>query len=179
MVGRVPNDGAPIDAPSAAELRERLSQRELEMDSLRAELAETNKGVVALYAELDDQASRLREAADLKSRFLSYMSHEFRTPLTSITSLSNLLLARMDGPLTSEQARQVEFVRGAALELTEMVNDLLDLAKVESGTIYGGCPARKIKDIPTELISGQIERIANHYLVYAGWFRDANAVPKE
>jgi signal transduction histidine kinase len=135
MVGRVPNDGPPIDAPSAAELRERLSQRELEMDSLRAELAETNKGVVALYAELDDQASRLREAADLKSRFLSYMSHEFRTPLTSITSLSNLLLARMDGPLTSEQARQVEFVRGAALELTEMVNDLLDLAKVEAGRI--------------------------------------------
>jgi signal transduction histidine kinase len=96
---------------------------------------ETNKGVVALYAELDDQAALLREAADLKSRFLSYMSHEFRTPLTSITSLTNLLLARMDGPLTSEQVRQVEFVRGAALELTEMVNDLLDLAKVEAGRI--------------------------------------------
>jgi signal transduction histidine kinase len=120
---------------SEAMLREQLRQRELDMDALRVELAETNKGVVALYAELDDQAGQLREAADLKSRFLSYMSHEFRTPLTSITSLTNLLLARMDGPLTGEQARQVEFVRGAALELTEMVNDLLDLAKVEAGRI--------------------------------------------
>src|SRR6202050_5628229 len=120
---------------SEAMLLEQLRQRELDMDALRVELAETNKGVVALYAELDDQAGQLREAADLKSRFLSYMSHEFRTPLTSITSLTNLLLARMDGPLTSEQTRQVEFVRGAALELTEMVNDLLDLAKVEAGRI--------------------------------------------
>jgi signal transduction histidine kinase len=135
MAGYVPNDGAPIDTSSAAELRERLAQREVDIDLLRAELYETNKGVVALYAELDDQASQLRQAADLKSRFLSYMSHEFRTPLTSITSLTNLLLARMDGPLTSEQTRQVEFVRGAALELTEMVNDLLDLAKVEAGRI--------------------------------------------
>jgi signal transduction histidine kinase len=135
MAGRVPNDGAPIDTQSAADLRERLAQREADIDLLRAELHETNKGVVALYAELDDQASQLRQAADLKSRFLSYMSHEFRTPLTSITSLTNLLLRRMDGPLTSEQVRQVEFVRGAALELTEMVNDLLDLAKVEAGRI--------------------------------------------
>lgn len=47
--------------------------------------------------------------------------------------------------------------------------------KVESGTIYGGVPARKIKDIPTDLISGQIERIANHYCIYAGWFKDVNA----
>ena len=48
---------------------------------LRRELEETNQGVVALYAELDDRAAQLREAVDLKSRFLSYMSHEFRTPL--------------------------------------------------------------------------------------------------
>ncbi len=56
---------------------------------------------------------------------------------------------------------------------------VLEGTKVESGTIYGGCPARKIKDIPSELIAGQIERIANNYLVYAGWFRNANAVPTE
>jgi hypothetical protein len=55
---------------------------------------------------------------------------------------------------------------------------VLEGTRIESGTIYGGIPARKIKDIPPELISGQIERIANHYLVYAGWFKDANAVPK-
>ena len=56
---------------------------------------------------------------------------------------------------------------------------VLEGTKVESGTIYGGCPARKIKDIPADLISGQIDRIANHYLIYAGWFRDANDAPKK
>jgi signal transduction histidine kinase len=124
-----------INTESDAAVRQRLSQCELDVELLRSELLETNRGVVALYAELDDKAQQLRGAVDLKSRFLSYMSHEFRTPLTSITSLTNILLARMDGPLTSEQARQVEFVRGSVLELTEMVDDLLDLARIEAGRI--------------------------------------------
>jgi signal transduction histidine kinase len=63
------------------------------------------------------------------------MSHEFRTPLTSITSLTNMLISRLDGPLGVEQARQVEFIRRSVLELTDMVNDLLDLAKVDAGRI--------------------------------------------
>ena len=102
---------------------------------MREELDETNKGVVALYAELDDKAAQLRDANELKSRFLSYMSHEFRTPLTSMTSITGILLSRLDGPLTAEQQKQVEFIRTSARELTEMVNDLLDLAKVEAGRI--------------------------------------------
>ena len=81
--------------------RDRRASRPRTWRCCAAGLAETNKGVVALYADLDDKALQLRDAADLKSRFLSYMSHEFRTPLTSITSLTNVLLARLDGPLTS------------------------------------------------------------------------------
>jgi len=91
--------------------------------------------VVALYAELDDKAAALRAATELKSRFLSYMSHEFRTPLTSMSSITGILLSRLDGPLTPEQQKQVEFIRSSARELTEMVGDLLDLAKVEAGRI--------------------------------------------
>jgi signal transduction histidine kinase len=120
---------------SAAEMEAQLAQREADVAALRAELEETNKGVVALYAELDDKAMELRQALELKSRFLSYMSHEFRTPLTSITSLSNILLSKMDGPLTQEQTRQIGFVRSSVQELSEMVDDLLDLAKVEAGRI--------------------------------------------
>jgi len=123
------------DPAGLAELTRQLAQREADMQALRVELEETNKGVVALYAELDDKALQLRQALDLKSRFLSYMSHEFRTPLTSITSLTNILLSRLDGPLTGEQERQVSFVRSSVLELSEMVDDLLDLAKVEAGRI--------------------------------------------
>ena len=116
-------------------LRVELDKSRSEMAQLQSELAETNKGVVALYAELDDNAAQLREAADLKSRFLSYMSHEFRTPLASITSIADILIAGMDGPLTPEQQRQLQFVRGSVRELSEMVDDLLDLAKVDAGRI--------------------------------------------
>ena len=115
------------------ELAAELLRRQEEVEALNAELAETNKGVVALYAELDDRAEQLRQASELKSRFLSYMSHEFRTPLGSIRSISRILLDRLDGPLTPEQEKQVRFVQSSAAELTEMVNDLLDLAKIEAG----------------------------------------------
>jgi signal transduction histidine kinase len=120
---------------SAVNIEAELAARAAECAALREELDETNKGVVALYAELDDKAAQLREATELKSRFLSYMSHEFRTPLTSVTSITNILLSRLDGPLTPEQQKQVEFIRGSVRELTEMVNDLLDLAKVEAGRV--------------------------------------------
>jgi signal transduction histidine kinase len=116
-------------------LRSQLLQQQGELSFLRSELDETNKGVVALYAELDDNALALKEAADLKSRFLSYMSHEFRTPLASITSIADILLVGLDGPLTAEQQRQIKFVQGSVRELTEMVDDLLDLARVEAGRI--------------------------------------------
>jgi signal transduction histidine kinase len=117
------------------DLRLQIERQQSEVASLTAELAETNKGVLALYAELDDNAIQLKEAVDLKSRFLSYMSHEFRTPLASITSVTDILLRGLDGPLTSEQQKQMKFVQGSVRELTEMVDDLLDLAKVEAGRI--------------------------------------------
>jgi signal transduction histidine kinase len=116
-------------------LRAQVARQQSELSVLESELSETNKGVVALYAELDENAVQLREAADLKSRFLSYMSHEFRTPLASITSIADILIGGLDGPLTAEQHRQVQFVRGSVRELTEMVDDLLDLAKVDAGRI--------------------------------------------
>lgn len=112
-----------------------LRQLRGEAAALRAELEETNQGVLALYAELDTQAAQLREASDLKSRFLSYMSHEFRTPLGSILSIASLLTDELDGPLSPEQHKQVAFVSTAARELSDMVDDLLDLAKIEAGRI--------------------------------------------
>jgi signal transduction histidine kinase/CheY-like chemotaxis protein len=112
-----------------------LRRRQEELTRLNRELEDTNRGVVALYAELDEKADHLRRADELKSRFLSNMSHEFRTPLNSITALSYILLDRVDGDLTPEQEKQVTFIRTAAHDLSELVNDLLDLAKVEAGKI--------------------------------------------
>ncbi|WP_166222900.1 sensor histidine kinase [Pseudomonas atagonensis] len=124
---------SPILSP--AEQAALIAQLQSESAALREELDETNQGVLALYAELDTQAEQLRQASDLKSRFLSYMSHEFRTPLGSILSVNSLLADELDGPLSPEQHKQVAFVSSAARELSDMVDDLLDLAKIEAGRI--------------------------------------------
>jgi signal transduction histidine kinase/CheY-like chemotaxis protein len=112
-----------------------LRSKQSELAQLNRELDETNRGVVALYAELNDKAAFLQRASEMKSHFLSNMSHEFRTPLNSILALTQILLERLDGDLTSEQEKQVKFVRNAANSLSELVNDLLDIAKVEAGKV--------------------------------------------
>ena len=112
-----------------------LRSRQMQLAQLNRELDETNRGVVALYAELNDKADFLQRASELKSHFLSNMSHEFRTPLNSIMALSQVLLDRMDGDLSSEQEKQVHYIRSSAQDLMELVNDLLDLAKVEAGKV--------------------------------------------
>ncbi|HVT99377.1 MAG TPA: ATP-binding protein [Acidobacteriaceae bacterium] len=112
-----------------------LRSRQEELQLLNRELEDTNRGVVALYAELDERADYLRRASELKTKFLSNVSHEFRTPLNSIISLARLLMDRIDGDLNSEQTKQVRFIESSARDLQEMVNDLLDLAKVEAGKI--------------------------------------------
>ena len=112
-----------------------LSARQAEVERLNSELSETNRGVLALYAELDEQANSLRRMSDSKSRFLSDMTHELRTPLNAMISLGRLLLDRTDGELTAEQEKQVKLIHHSATGLGEMVNDLLDLAKIEAGKI--------------------------------------------
>jgi len=112
-----------------------VKERQEELARVNQELEDTNRGVVALYAELDERASHLRRADEIKTNFLSNMSHEFRTPLNSILALSRLLLDRADGELTAEQEVQIGFVRKGAESLLELVNDLLDLAKIEAGKI--------------------------------------------
>ncbi len=117
------------------DLKAQLEKSRAEVLALREELEETNRGVVALYGELDAQAERLRKATELKSRFLAYMSHEFRTPIGAIRSNARLLLDHVDGPLNEEQTRQVGFIQETAAEFSDMVNDLLDLAKIEAGRL--------------------------------------------
>jgi signal transduction histidine kinase/CheY-like chemotaxis protein len=107
-----------------------LNRRQEELVRLNRELEDTNRGVVALYAELDEKADHLRRADELKSRFLSNMTHEFRTPVNSILALTTLL---EQGP--QRPAPELKYLRKAAEQLSELVNDLLDLAKVEAGKI--------------------------------------------
>ena len=136
LVATAPHDAlGELQARNQELLRalEELRLRQHEVERLNGELAETNRGVLALYAELDDRALQLGRASELKSSFLSSISHELRTPLNAIHNLTRLLLDRMDGELTVAQEHQVRLIRDAAVSLTDIVNDLLDLARIEAG----------------------------------------------
>ncbi|MDC0715585.1 ATP-binding response regulator [Nannocystis bainbridge] len=99
----------------------------------KTRLEESNKAIRALHAELEQHADRLRSSAEVKSRLVAGVSHEFRTPLHSILGLSRLLLAASDGPLNDEQQTQVAFIRDSAEELSRMINDMLDLSRLDAG----------------------------------------------
>jgi signal transduction histidine kinase/CheY-like chemotaxis protein len=110
-----------------------LQARQEELERVNRELEDTNRGVVALYAELEERADHLRRADDLKTRFLSNMTHEFRTPVNSILALIGLLADRIGA--SPEQKDEVFYIRKSAQQLSDLVDDLLDIAKVEAGKI--------------------------------------------
>ncbi|HUR79644.1 MAG TPA: ATP-binding protein [Thermoanaerobaculia bacterium] len=107
-----------------------INERQEELERLNQELEDTNRGVLALYAELDEKADSLRRADQMKTRFLSDMSHEFRTPVNSILALGRLL---EEQPVNAEGKKQLDLIRRAAEDLESLVSDLLDLAKIEAG----------------------------------------------
>jgi signal transduction histidine kinase len=107
-----------------------LGERQEQLERLNQELEDTNRGVLALYAELDEKAESLRRADSLKTRFLSDMSHEFRTPVNSILALTRLL---GEAVLDAEARKQLGLIRRSAEDLEALVSDLLDLAKIEAG----------------------------------------------
>ncbi|WP_140987018.1 ATP-binding response regulator [Asticcacaulis tiandongensis] len=112
-----------------------VERQKARLTELNVELEETNQGVMALSGELEQRANFQKRASELKSEFLSNITHELRTPLNSIISISGILLERLDGDLTSEQEKQIGFIQNSARGLSELVNDVLDLAKVEAGKV--------------------------------------------
>jgi signal transduction histidine kinase/DNA-binding response OmpR family regulator len=110
-----------------------LREKQEDLERVNRELEDTNRGVVALYAELDERADHLRRADELKTKFLSNMTHEFRTPVNSILALSSLLADRLGSGL--DQKDEVFYIRKSAEQLSGIVDDLLDIAKVEAGKI--------------------------------------------
>jgi len=104
-------------------------------NQLTEELEATNRGVVALYAELDETSARLREANEAKSRFMANVSHELRAPVTAVLGLVRLVLDAGSEPLTEEQRRPIELINDSASDMLARVNELLDLAKAESGRL--------------------------------------------
>jgi PAS domain S-box-containing protein len=100
---------------------------------LRAHKAELEDEVHARTWELARKNEELRAANQAKTEFLAAMSHELRTPLNSVIGFTGILLNGLAGELSEEQRRQLEMVEGAGKHLLELVNDILDLSRIEAG----------------------------------------------
>jgi len=125
---------------------------------LSDELAETNRGVLALYADLDEKSVELAQASEAKTRFLTSVSHELRSPVSSIIGLADLLAdstSSMASPVppeaSEEQGHQVELIRRSARQLLSLVNALLDLARAESGRLVPDITAVDLREVFGEL----------------------------
>ncbi len=101
------------------------------------------------------QAKRDAEAADrLKSAFLATMSHELRTPLNSIIGFTGILVQGLAGPLNEEQTRQLGMVRGSARHLLDLINDVLDISKIEAGQMSVRSEAVDLKPMLERAVLG-------------------------
>ena len=98
-------------------------------------LAESAKELKQLNEELHRRQFELERAMTARSRFYASMSHELRTPINAVLGYSTLLLERIYGPLSDKQAEGIERTQKAARHLLELVNDVLDLSKIEAGKI--------------------------------------------
>ena len=148
-------------ADAIQEREEELQQSMEELDLAHEELQSANEELQHHYEELElsqeelltsneelSQANdRVMEADRLKSEFLANMSHELRTPLNSVIALSGILLARMDGDLTEEQEKQVKIIKKSGKNLLELINDILDLSKIESGKMEISLEEFYIEDV--------------------------------
>jgi PAS domain S-box-containing protein len=131
----------------------------------RAELAlrelndELELRVAQRTAELAAAVERAEAADRLKSAFLATMSHELRTPLNSIIGFTGILLQGLAGPLASEQHKQLGMVQKSARHLLELINDVLDLSKIEAGQLEVHRETFSIRESVTR-VTGIIEPLA-------------------
>ncbi len=113
-----------------------LQEQNTELEEQKRELSAQSRELTEQNTELEVQKNQLVEANKLKTSFLSNMSHELRTPLNSIISLSSLMERQLTGTISEEQNRFLEIINRNGKNLLELINDILDLSRIEAGQEY-------------------------------------------
>ncbi|MEK6776689.1 MAG: ATP-binding protein [bacterium] len=136
-------------------LRESEQRYKALSDQLEHRIEERTQG-------LSDIIQSLQECQRTKADFLSKMSHELRTPLNAVIGFSDVLLTGMDGELTAEQKKDVQLIFNSAQHLLQLINDLLDVSRLESGkfTLNHGPVeiSRAVSDVVSDMMEKALEK---------------------
>jgi len=141
-----------------------FDEQELELLSLLGNQAAIALANAQLYAELHASNVRLREASRLKSQFLASMSHELRTPLNSIIGFSKVLLNRTAGELNERQEAYVRSVHNSSTHLLELINDILDISRIEAGKLEMSPEEVDLAELVAECVEATIPLVRGKVL---------------
>jgi PAS domain S-box-containing protein len=148
-------DGSKIVVSSRWALR-RTDNGQIEVLEINRDITRdvTEQEIRELFARaLQEKNVELEKANQAKNRFLATMSHELRTPLNAIIGFTGILLMRLPGPLTPVQEKQLRTVQTSGRHLLSLINDLLDLAKIESGKLDLSLEPVNCREILDEIVA--------------------------
>jgi signal transduction histidine kinase/DNA-binding response OmpR family regulator len=167
------------------EMLDQIQQRDMALlgaqDELEKRVEERTEQLAAANRELELRNREVEHATQLKSKFLASMSHELRTPLNAIVGFSDLLAEQAPGQLNPKQLRFVQHIKQGSTHLLQLINDILDLSKIEAGQLEFRYEDFEIKDALPEVLStirplAMAKNITVHESSTAGLFIYADRV---
>ncbi|RUT77956.1 response regulator [Ancylomarina longa] len=131
---------------------EELEERTNQLEHQKNEIENQNQHLSKAHNNLEDKARELEQASQYKSDFLANMSHELRTPLNSLLILSGLLSKNKKGNLNKEDIESIEIIHKSGKDLLQLINEILDLSKIEAGKMSIQIESVKSEDIKSEIL---------------------------